>query len=148
MSRDFIIFSLVLTSITTSNMPRASCFMCFLGFLSHFIFNFEAIHYYILVVVQVLHEQVFPLCGRNNFRLHISLILEISFDLQEVKVKYFVMQDPWNCVTMHQSGVVSHLLRLIGSEDEDVQEAAADCLQNIRKLALACEKFRYQHLKT
>ena len=57
-------------------------------------------------------------------------------------------QDPWNCVTMHQSGVVTHLLRLIGSEDEDVQEAAADCLQNIRKLALACEKFRYQHLKS
>ena len=35
----------------------------------------------------------------------------------------------------------------IGSEDEDVQEASADCLQNIRKLALACEKFRYQHMK-
>ena len=51
-------------------------------------------------------------------------------------------------MTMHQSGVVTHLLRLIGSEDEDVQEAAADCLQNIRKLALACEKFRYQHLKS
>ena len=31
-----------------------------------------------------------------------------------------------------------------GSEDEEVQEASADCLQNIRKLALACEKFRYQ----
>jgi hypothetical protein len=30
-------------------------------------------------------------------------------------------QDPWNCVTMHQSGVVPHLLRLIGSEDEAVQ---------------------------
>ena len=78
-----------------------------------------------------------------------------------------ICQDPWNCVTMHQSGVVTHLLRLIGSEDEDVQvcvqiidlrsgncwaffyqEAAADCLQNIRKLALACEKFRYQHLKS
>ena len=56
-------------------------------------------------------------------------------------------KDPWNCVTMHQSGVVIHLLRLIGSDDETVQEAAADCLQNIRKLALACEKFRYQHLK-
>ena len=34
----------------------------------------------------------------------------------------------------------------LGSDDEAVQEAAADCLQNIRKLALACEKFRYQHL--
>ena len=75
-------------------------------------------------------------------------------------------KDPWNCVTMHQHGVVGHLLRLIGncnfqqkcrsslhklqfsagSEDEGVQEASADCLQNIRKLALACEKFRYQHM--
>ena len=35
-----------------------------------------------------------------------------------------------------------------GSEVEEVQEAAADCLQNIRKLALACEKFRYQHMKS
>ena len=24
-------------------------------------------------------------------------------------------KDPWNCVTMHQHGVVSHLLRLIGN---------------------------------
>ena len=23
-------------------------------------------------------------------------------------------KDPWNCVTMHQNGVVPHLLRLIG----------------------------------
>ncbi|TRY78815.1 hypothetical protein TCAL_06231 [Tigriopus californicus] len=61
---------------------------------------------------------------------------------------YQLSKDPWNCVTMHQNGVVPHLLRLIGSQDEDVQEASADCLQNIRKLALACEKFRYQHLKT
>ena len=36
---------------------------------------------------------------------------------------------------------------ITGSEDEGVQEASADCLQNIRKLALACEKFRYQHMK-
>ncbi|XP_040583348.1 outer dynein arm-docking complex subunit 2 [Lepeophtheirus salmonis] len=60
---------------------------------------------------------------------------------------YQLSKDPWNCVTMHQNGVVPHLLRLIGSEDEEVQEASADCLQNIRKLALACEKFRYQHMK-
>ncbi len=24
-------------------------------------------------------------------------------------------KDPWNCVTMHQNGVVPHLLRLIGA---------------------------------
>ena len=27
---------------------------------------------------------------------------------------YQLSKDPWNCVTMHQSGVVPHLLRLIG----------------------------------
>ena len=32
---------------------------------------------------------------------------------------------------------------ILGSEDEDVQEASADCLQNIRKLALACEFKNY-----
>ena len=42
----------------------------------------------------------------------------------------------------------SELLFFKGSEDEEVQEASADCLQNIRKLALACEKFRYQHMAT
>ena len=40
-----------------------------------------------------------------------------------------------------------NILYFAGSEDEGVQEASADCLQNIRKLALACEKFRYQHMK-
>ena len=28
---------------------------------------------------------------------------------------YQLSKDPWNCVTMHQSGVVLHLLRLIGN---------------------------------
>ena len=46
----------------------------------------------------------------------------------------------------HQIPKYFHVL-FTGSEDEDVQEASADCLQNIRKLALACEKFRYQHMK-
>lgn len=27
---------------------------------------------------------------------------------------YQLSKDPWNCVTMHQNGVVPHLLRLIG----------------------------------
>ena len=28
---------------------------------------------------------------------------------------YQLSKDPWNCVTMHQNGVVPHLLRLIGN---------------------------------
>ncbi len=27
-------------------------------------------------------------------------------------------KDPWNCVTMHQHGVVGHLLRLIGKKSK------------------------------
>jgi hypothetical protein len=34
---------------------------------------------------------------------------------------------------------------ILGSTDEGVQEASADCLQNIRKLALACEKLVNGH---
>ena len=29
---------------------------------------------------------------------------------------YQLSKDPWNCVTMHQNGVVPHLLRLIGNQ--------------------------------
>ena len=29
---------------------------------------------------------------------------------------YQLSKDPWNCVTMHQNGVVPHLLRLIGKK--------------------------------
>ncbi|KAK3856853.1 hypothetical protein Pcinc_036857 [Petrolisthes cinctipes] len=44
--------------------------------------------------------------------------------------------EPENCITLHQSGAVPLLLEMLGSEDEVVQEAAADCLRNIRLLAL------------
>ncbi|KAI4892456.1 hypothetical protein NFI96_000741 [Prochilodus magdalenae] len=62
-------------------------------------------------------------------------------------------KDPNNCITMHESGVVKRawenvfgpaflelLLRMIGSTDEVLQEAAAGCVANIRRLALANEK--------
>ncbi|XP_068083879.1 armadillo repeat-containing protein gudu [Anabrus simplex] len=51
--------------------------------------------------------------------------------------------DPYNCVTMHQSGVVAYLLVTIGSDDEALQEASAGCLSNIRRLALSLEKLKY-----
>ena len=31
-------------------------------------------------------------------------------------------KDPWNCVTMHQNGVVPHLLRLIGTRNNEKYE--------------------------
>ena len=66
--------------------------------------------------------------------------------------------DPKNCVTMHQSGVVRPLLGesvyymtssvlmvidMVGSDDIVLQEAAASCLGNIRRLALANEKIHF-----
>lgn len=50
-------------------------------------------------------------------------------------------EDPQNCITMHQSGVVPFLLETVGSEDKELQEASAGCLKNIRELALRAEEF-------
>ncbi|XP_014243459.1 armadillo repeat-containing protein gudu-like [Cimex lectularius] len=50
-----------------------------------------------------------------------------------------ISQDPFNCVTLHHSGVVPYLLQTISSSDESLQEASAGCLSNIRKLALAVD---------
>jgi armadillo repeat-containing protein 4 len=50
---------------------------------------------------------------------------------------------PQNCITMHESGVVPFLLDTVGSDDRELQEASANCLRNIRQLALnaeICEK--------
>ncbi|KAL1006740.1 hypothetical protein UPYG_G00076220 [Umbra pygmaea] len=52
-------------------------------------------------------------------------------------------KNPNNCITMHENGVVKLLLDMMGSSDEGVQEAAAGCVGNIRRLALANEKARY-----
>ncbi|XP_055710057.1 armadillo repeat-containing protein gudu [Phlebotomus papatasi] len=49
-------------------------------------------------------------------------------------------EDPQNCITMHQSGVVPFLLETVGSRDRVLQEASAGCLQNIRKLALRAQE--------
>ncbi|XP_041102954.1 outer dynein arm-docking complex subunit 2-like isoform X2 [Polyodon spathula] len=52
-------------------------------------------------------------------------------------------RDPNNCITMHENAVVKLLLDMVGSTDEVLQEAAAGCVANIRRLALANEKARY-----
>ncbi|XP_045473998.1 armadillo repeat-containing protein gudu-like [Harmonia axyridis] len=52
---------------------------------------------------------------------------------------YHMSENPFNCITMHESGVVIFLLRSVTSEDHVLQEAAAGCLANIRKLALEAE---------
>ena len=45
-----------------------------------------------------------------------------------------------NCVVMHKHGVVKLLLGMIGADDEVLQVAAATCINNIRRLALAAER--------
>ncbi|NXE65918.1 ARMC4 protein, partial [Calcarius ornatus] len=56
---------------------------------------------------------------------------------------YQLSEDPNNCVTMHENGVVKLLLAMVGSTDDTLQEAAAGCIANIRRLALATEKAKY-----
>ncbi|NWU28107.1 ARMC4 protein, partial [Dyaphorophyia castanea] len=56
---------------------------------------------------------------------------------------YQLSEDPNNCITMNENGVVKLLLAMVGSTDETLQEAAAGCIANIRRLALATEKAKY-----
>uniref|UniRef100_A0A674H229 Outer dynein arm docking complex subunit 2 n=1 Tax=Taeniopygia guttata TaxID=59729 RepID=A0A674H229_TAEGU len=56
---------------------------------------------------------------------------------------YQLSEDPNNCVIMHENGVVKLLLAMVGSTDDTLQEAAAGCISNIRRLALATEKAKY-----
>eukprot|EP00049_Salpingoeca_infusionum_P018505 m.357558 g.357558 ORF g.357558 m.357558 type:complete len:722 (-) comp17865_c0_seq1:200-2365(-) len=63
--------------------------------------------------------------------------------LQTARALHELSKHPDNCVTMHKSGVVPPLLDLVGSSDPVVQEAAAHCLGNIRRLALANEMSSY-----
>ncbi|XP_035944718.1 outer dynein arm-docking complex subunit 2 isoform X1 [Halichoerus grypus] len=56
---------------------------------------------------------------------------------------YQLSEDADNCITMHENGAVKLLLDMVGSPDEELQEAAAGCISNIRRLALAIEKARY-----
>uniref|UniRef100_A0A673VLE7 Armadillo repeat containing 4 n=1 Tax=Suricata suricatta TaxID=37032 RepID=A0A673VLE7_SURSU len=56
---------------------------------------------------------------------------------------YQLSEEADNCITMHENGAVKLLLHMVGSPDQDLQEAAAGCISNIRRLALATEKARY-----
>ncbi|XP_044734082.1 armadillo repeat-containing protein gudu [Chrysoperla carnea] len=54
---------------------------------------------------------------------------------------FSLSKNAFNCITMHESGVVPYLLKAVSAKDEVLQEAAAGCLKNIRKLALEAETF-------
>ncbi|KAL2717698.1 armadillo repeat-containing protein gudu isoform X1 [Vespula squamosa] len=59
---------------------------------------------------------------------------------------YHLSKDPMNCVTMHSCGIIKHMLRLISSEDLEVQIAAASTIRHIRKLALTAEKLHFREI--
>ncbi|GAB1869896.1 Armadillo repeat-containing protein 4 [Camponotus japonicus] len=61
---------------------------------------------------------------------------------------YHLSKEPLNCVTMHTCGVIKHVLRLVGSDDPEVQIAAASTIRHIRKLALTAEKFHFKEMST
>ena len=54
-----------------------------------------------------------------------------------IPVGFFLPRYGQNAITIHQSGGVALLLPLIGDTDLEMQEAAAGCINNIRKIALA-----------
>lgn len=54
---------------------------------------------------------------------------------------YYLSKNSFNCITMHECGVVPFLLRSVASEDRELQEACAGCLANIRRLALEAETY-------
>ena len=45
---------------------------------------------------------------------------------------------------VHYYDTLQPLLHMVGSSDEELQEAAAGCISNIRHLALANEKAKYK----
>ncbi|KAK2589161.1 hypothetical protein KPH14_001979 [Odynerus spinipes] len=61
---------------------------------------------------------------------------------------YHLSKEPMNCVTMHSCGIIKHMLRLVGSEDPEVQIAAASTIRHIRKLALTAEKFHFKQISS
>ncbi|KAG6798342.1 armadillo repeat-containing protein gudu [Apis mellifera caucasica] len=61
---------------------------------------------------------------------------------------YHLSREPMNCITMHSAGIIKHILRLVGSEDPELQIAAASTIRNIRKLALTAEKLHFREITT
>ncbi|XP_023216582.1 armadillo repeat-containing protein gudu-like isoform X2 [Centruroides sculpturatus] len=61
---------------------------------------------------------------------------------QAVTALYQLSLEPANCITMHNDGAVRHLIKKIASTNRKMQEEAADCLFNIRALAIKTEELK------
>ncbi|XP_037366057.1 outer dynein arm-docking complex subunit 2 [Talpa occidentalis] len=68
---------------------------------------------------------------------------DINVHRTTAQALYQLSEDANNCITIHENGAVKLLLDMVGSPDEELQEAAAGCISNIRRLALASEKAKY-----
>ncbi|VDN97560.1 unnamed protein product, partial [Rodentolepis nana] len=60
------------------------------------------------------------------------------------KALYQLSRHPGNCVTMHAAGAVKHLVDLVDSDNQELQEAASFCVANIRRIALAYVKAKQE----
>uniref|UniRef100_UPI00358E4BA4 outer dynein arm-docking complex subunit 2-like n=1 Tax=Myxine glutinosa TaxID=7769 RepID=UPI00358E4BA4 len=61
-------------------------------------------------------------------------------NLSTAQALHQLSKDPQNCFTMFQEGVVKPLVVMMGADNEALQLAAANCVRNIRLLALAYDK--------
>ncbi|KAI3382905.1 hypothetical protein SNEBB_001252 [Seison nebaliae] len=56
------------------------------------------------------------------------------------KALHQLSKEAHNCVAMHEAGAVKALINLVPSDDNELQEASAGCISNIRRLALANDR--------
>lgn len=68
---------------------------------------------------------------------------KISVKMQVTKALYQLSKNPFNCIAMHEGGLVPRLLRVVTTcgDDEQVQNFVAGCLNNIRETALKAETY-------
>ncbi|TPP61578.1 Armadillo repeat-containing protein 4 [Fasciola gigantica] len=71
---------------------------------------------------------------------------DINVHRSTARALFQLSRDPKNCVVMHEAGAVKLLLKMVGSADPELQNAAAGCISNIRRLSLANEKAQLMKL--
>ncbi|CAL8085896.1 unnamed protein product [Calicophoron daubneyi] len=71
---------------------------------------------------------------------------DVNVHRSTARALFQLSRDPNNCVAMHEAGAVKMLLEMVGSSDLELQNAAAGCISNIRRLSLANEKAQLMKL--
>lgn len=73
-----------------------------------------------------------------------AILLHFCSSFLVLWVKSFIRIPPTNDTRSSLLFFFQPLITMVGSSDDILQEAAAGCLGNIRRLALANEKAKYQ----